>query len=183
MKDLFESINAKIRKKIPTENRRLRHSKEREIIDNALGNLSQSDIGTELIEFINEKKVEISVLRGRYNRDHSMSDNHVFISVSEDTNIDDPEITIRLVGAIRETAQEGEQMLRRVGIESGESIYVHREGQKFEDKLYWQTGVVYELGILADRPEFLDSFTLMGYGTLVDAYEADIKIKSGTSNE
>jgi hypothetical protein len=57
---------------------------------------------------------------------------------------------------------------------------VHREGQKFEDKLYWQTGVVYELGVLGDKTEFIDSFALMGYGALIDAYQQDLK---GEKNE
>ena len=128
-----------------------------------------------LLKFINDNEIKITVLRGRFNRDYSPSEETVFISVSNDIDITDPAITIHLAGSIRETAQERDQMLRRVGIDRGESIYVHREGQKFEDKLFWQTGIVYELGKVAGKTEFIDSFTLMGYSSLVDAYEHDLQ--------
>ena len=175
MKNPFESLNTLFKSDKPIEKRRLRHTYEREIIDIALDNLSQSQMGIELIEFLNDKAISIAILRGRTNRAYSITDKLVHISVTEDANIDDPEITIYLAGAIREAAQEYDTMLRRVGVDHGESIYVHREGQKFEDKLFWQTGIVYELGIIANRPEFIDSFTLMGYGSLIDAYDNDLQ--------
>jgi len=175
MNKLFESLNGILKSDKPLENRRLRHPQETEIIDIAKANLSQSEMGTELLNFINDNNIKISVLRGRYNRTHTMSDNVAFISAYEDVDVRSPDLTINLVAAIREVAQEHDTMLRRVGVDSGESLYVHREGQKFEDKLYWQTGVVYELGRVANKLEFIDSFTLMGYGSLIDAYEQDLK--------
>ena len=174
MKNPFDSLNTILKAKKPLENRRLRHSQEHEIIRIALDNLSQSEMGVELLTFLNDFDIKLAVLRGRHTRNHSTSDKFVFISVSEAADISDPEITIRIAGAIRETAQEHDKMLRRVGVDHGESIYVHREGQKFEDKLYWQTGIVYELGRLGERAEFIDSFALMGYASLVDAYEHDL---------
>lgn len=175
MNKLFESLNNILKTDKPRENRRLRHPKETEIIEIAKANLSQSEMGVELLNFIKDNDVIISVLRGRYNRNHTTSSEAIFISVSDDIDIHSADITIHLAGAIREAAQESDQMLRRVGVDSGESIYVHREGQKFEDKLYWQTGIVYELGKVAQKSEFIDSFTLMGYSSLIDAYEQDLK--------
>ncbi len=183
MKNPFESLNAALKIKKPHENRRLRHPNETEIINIALNNMAQSEIGTELSRFIEDSNINISILRGRESRDYAPSDQTVFLSVNEDLDIRDPIITIHLAGAIRETAQEHDKMLRRVGVDHGESIYVHREAQKFEDKLYWQTGLVYELGRVAGRTEFIDSFTLMGYSSLVDAYENDLLKKQGNNNE
>ena len=182
MNTLFESLNNVLKSDKPKENRRLRHPHETEIIERAMNNLSQSDMGRELIDFVQDNNIVINILRGRHNRDHSNSDNVVFMSLAENINIRDPEITIHLAGAIREVAQEHDTHLRRVAVEQGESIYVHREGMKYEDKLYWQTGVVYELGKVAGKVEFIDSFTLMGYGLLVDAYEQDLIEKTGQNN-
>ena len=178
MSKLFESLNKIIKNDKPAESRRLRHPKETEIITEAMNRLSQSEMGVELINFVKEKEVNIHVLRGRDNRDHSNSGTDIYITVAEDIDIRSPEITILMTGAIREAAQEYDTHLRRLGIEHGESIYVHREGQKFEDKLYWQTGIVYELGKIAGKTEFIDSFTLMGYASLIDAYERDLKENS-----
>lgn len=184
IKNPFQSLNTLFTTEKPLEKRRLRHTFESEIINIALDNLSQSPMGIELIEFINEKEINIAILRGRTNRAYSITEKFVHISVADNAYIDDPEITIHLAGAMREAAQEYDTMLRRVGVDHGESIYVHREGQKFEDKLFWQTGIVYELGILANREEFIDSFTLMGYRSLIDAYQDDLEqSKQGQSNE
>jgi hypothetical protein len=46
--------------------------------------------------------------------------------------------------------------------------------QKLEDKLFWETVIVYELGKIANKNEFIDSFTLMGYYNLIDGYEKDL---------
>ena len=175
MNKLFESLNGILKSDKPRENRRLRHAQETEIIDIAKANLSQSEMGAELLDFVKKQDIKISILRGRYNRNHTMSEDAVFITVNDNIDIRSADITIHLAGAIREAAQEQDQMLRRVGVEQGENIYVHREGQKFEDKLFWQTGIVYELGVVAHKSEFIDSFTLMGYGSLIDAYEQDLK--------
>lgn len=174
MNKLFESLNNILKSDKPRENRRLRHPKETEIIDIAKSNLSQSEMGAELLSFLNKENISIAVLRGRYNRSHTTSKNTIYITVYEDIDIRSADITIHLIAAIRQAAQEYDNMLRRVGVEQGESIYVHREGQKFEDKLYWQTGIVYELGKIAHKTEFIDSFTLMGYGSLIEAYEQDL---------
>lgn len=180
MKNPFESLNAAIKKTRLHENRRLRHTHETEIIETAMANLSQSEMGAALVEFIYANNLTVSILRGRYSRDYAPSDDTIFLSVSSDAAIDDPAITIHMAGAIRETAQEHDNHLRRVGVDHGESIYVHREGQKFEDKLFWQTGIVYELGVLGGRTEFIDSFTLMGYSSLIDAYAHDLETEMDT---
>ena len=174
MKNPFESLNTLLKSEKHPEKRMIRHSKEREIIDIALGNLSQSELGQELVDFIKDYDIKISVLRGRDNRDYTPSKDAVFISVADDTDIDDPEITIHLAGAIRETYHEYDPKLRRIDPSNGESIYVQREQHKFEDKLLWETAVVYELGKLANKSEFIDSFAAMGYYSLIDAYEKDL---------
>lgn len=182
MKNPFESLNSAIKKVRSPERRRLRHPQETEIIDVAMANMDSVPIGQELTQFIRDNNIRISILRGRQSRDYAPSDQTVFLSVSDNVEIDDPTITIHLAGAIRETAQEYDNMLRRVGVDRGESIYVHRETQKFEDKLFWQTGLVYELGKLHGKTEFIDSFMLMGYSSLVDAYEEDINNNEGIQN-
>jgi hypothetical protein len=174
MKNPFESLNKALKADKKPEKRMIRHPKEREIIDIALNNLSQSEMGAELVKFVKDYDIKISVLRGKDNRDYSPSKDAVFISVGEDVDIEDPEITIHLAGAIRETYHEYDQKLRRLDPSNGESIYVHREQQKFEDKLLWETAVVYELGKIANKTEFIDSFTVMGYYSLIDAYEKDL---------
>jgi len=160
---LFDRLNNLIKREKPPEKRLLRHAREREIIDIALSHMSQSPMAQELIDFMNEKDIQITVLRGRENRDYAPSNKMVYISVVDDLDIHDPEITIHMIGAIRESIQEYDPHLRRITPNQGESLYVHREGQKFEDKMLWQTGIVYELGKMANKDEFIDSFTLMGY--------------------
>jgi hypothetical protein len=155
----------------------IRHSREAEIVDIALNNLSQSELGMVMVDFIRDNNVIITVLRGSDNRDYAPDKDHIFISVSEGSDVDDPAHTINLAGAIREAGQEYEPHLKRLTIDHGESIHFHREEKKFEDKIIWQTAIVYELGKIANRSEFIDSFTLMGYSYLVDAYEKDINEK------
>ena len=174
MKNPFESLNLLLKSEKPPERRMIRHSKEREIIDIALNNLSQSEMGQELVDFVNNYNVKISVLRGVDNRDYAPTKDSVFISVSESAEIDDPAHTINLAGALREASHEYDPHLKRVSIANGESIHYHREYKKFEDKLYWETGIVYELGKLSNKTEFIDSFTIMGYYSLIDAYEKDL---------
>jgi hypothetical protein len=172
--NLFSKLNGFLKKEKQPEKRMIRHAQEREIINIALANLSHCDMGRVLLGFIEEHSLDITVLRGRKNRDYASSKNAVFISVGSNMNIEDPEITIHMAGAIRETMQEYEQQLRRLSIDNSENAYVLREEQKHEDKLFWQTGVVYEMGRLNDYPEYIDAFMLMGYGALVDAYERDL---------
>ena len=88
--------------------------------------------------------------------------------------VNDPSITLWLAGALRESSQEYDPHLKRVSLQNGETIYFHREQKKLEDKLFWQTGVAYELGKLANKPEFIDSFIVMGYYSLIEAYEKDL---------
>ena len=170
----FESLNKLLNSDKSPERRMIRHSKEGEIIEIALNNLSQCEMGQELVDFVNNYNVKISVLRGVENRDYSPTKDSVFISVSENTDVNDPTITIHLAGALREASHEYDPKLKRVSIDNGESIHYHREYQKFEDKLYWETGIVYELGKLSNKTEFIDSFTIMGYHSLIDAYEKDL---------
>jgi len=174
MKNPFASMNSALKKEVKPEKRMIRHSKEREIIDITLNNLAQSEMGKELVDFVKDYDIKISVLRGTQNRDYAPSKEAVFITVSENMDIADPEITIHMAGAIRECSHEYDPMLRRVDPSNGESIYVHREEQKFDDKMYWMTGIVYELGKIAGKTEFIDSFTLMGYYNLIDVYEKEL---------
>jgi hypothetical protein len=175
MKNPFESLNGLLKSKEPAERRIIRHPKETEIIEIAMNNLSQSEMGTELARHIHDNNIMMTVLRGRHSRNFTTSADTIYIAAPDNIDVDAPELTIMLVGAIRESAQEMDNMLRRVGVDNGESIYVHREGQKFEDKLFWQTGVVYELGQVAERTEFVDAFMIMGYGALLDAYAEDLE--------
>ncbi len=174
MKNPFDSLNAILKSDKKPEKRMIRHSREREIIDICLNRLSQSEMGQELVDFVREYDIKISVLRGAQNRDYAPSKEAVFISVSESMDINEPEITIHMAGAIRECSHEYDPMLCRVSVDRGESIYIHREEQKFDDKMYWKTGIVYELGKIAGKTEFIDSFTLMGYSNLIDIYENDL---------
>lgn len=175
MKNPFESLNILLKNDKPLEKRMIRHSKENEIIDIALNRLSQSEMGQELVDFVHNYNVKITVLRGTENRDYAPTKDAVYLAISESTATDDPAHTIYLAGALREASHEYDNHLKRISLENGESIHYHREYQKFEDKLFWQTGIVYELGIIANKSEFIDSFTLMGYSDLIDAYEKDLK--------
>jgi hypothetical protein len=172
--NLFSKLNGFLKKEKPPEKRMIRHPQEREIINIALANLSHCDMGRALLSFVDEHHLDITVLRGRKNRDYASSKNAVFISVGANMDITDPEITIHMAGSIRETMQEYDQHLRRLSVDNSENAYVLREEQKHEDKLFWQTGIVYEMGRLHDHPEYIDAFMLMGYGALVDAYERDL---------
>ncbi len=153
----------------------VRHSREKEIIDIALSNLTQSEMGSELTEFARDYDVKISVLRGTENRDYVTGAQAAYIAVSEETASEDPINTISLAGALREASHEYDPQLKRISINNGESVHYHREHKKYEDKLFWQTGIVYELGILSNRTEFIDSFTLLGYYNLIEAYEKDLQ--------
>ena len=171
---LFSKLNSILKKEKPPEKRLIRHPQEREIINIAIANLSQCEMGKALLEFIDSHHLDVTVLRGKRNRDYPTSKNGIYISVSTRMDIEDPEITIHMAGAIRETMQEHDPHLRRLGVDNSESAYVMREEQKFEDKLFWQTGVAYELNQQANRREFIDAWYLMGYGALLDAYERDL---------
>ena len=124
MNKLFESLNKVLKNDKPVENRRMRHPKETEIITEAMNRLAQSEMGSELIQFVEDHNVRLHVLRGRDNRNHSNSSSDVFISVADDIDIRAAEITILMAGAIRDAAQEHDTHLRRLGVEHGESIYV-----------------------------------------------------------
>lgn len=180
MKNPFESLNTLLKNDKPVEKRMIRHSKEREIIDIALNRLTQSEVGKILADFVSDYDVKITVLRGTDNRDYVPTKDSVFIAASESSEVNDPAHTIHLAGALREASQEYEPQLKRVSVDNGESIYYHREQKRFEDKIIWQTAVVYELGKIANKSEFIDTFTLMGYSYLIDAYEKDFEEKLTT---
>ena len=50
MKNPFESLNSALKSVRTMDNRRLRHPKETEIIQIALNNLSQSEMGSKIIK-------------------------------------------------------------------------------------------------------------------------------------
>lgn len=174
MKNPFASLNALFITEKPPERRFIRHPQEREIIENALNNLSMSDKGQELIDFVNSNDLKITVLRGQHNREFTPNKTNAYLTISESTHINDPSITIHMIGAIREAMHEYDPQLKTPSLSQGESIYVHRMGQKDDDKLIWQTMIVYELGKIANKSDFLDTFMLMGYYDLIDAYEKDL---------
>lgn len=174
MESLFASLKKAVKSDKQPEKRLIRHSREREIIDYALGMLSLSEKGQQLLDFVNEKQIKISVLRGRQSRDYTPQENSVYVSVSEDMPITDPDITIHMAGALRAAMQEFDPNLRKPDIDKGESFFVHRMGEKSDDKLIWQAIIVYELGNFANKPEFIDSFATMGYYSLIQAYEKDL---------
>ena len=174
MKNPFESLKNAINKEKPAEKRMIRHPQESEIIEIALNNMSLSEAGQELVDFANENDIKITILRGRDTRDYTSNAKNAYVVVSGNTEIDDPDITIHLTGSLREAIQEYEPSLRRIGIEKGENLWMYRDQQKFEDKLYWQMVIVYELGKFANRTEFIDSFATMGYYNLIEAYEKDL---------
>lgn len=174
MKNPFASLNALFITEKPPERRFIRHPQEREIIENALNNLSMSDKGQELIDFVNSNDLKITVLRGQHNREFTPNKTNAYLTISESTHINDPSITIHMIGAIREAMHEHDPMLKKVSYDQGESIYVQREERKLSDKLQYQTIIVYELGKIANKSEFIDSFLLMGYYDLIVAYEKDL---------
>lgn len=176
MKNPFANLNELFKTEKPPERRLVRHPQEKEIIEIALNNLSESALGKELVDFVKENNIKISVLRGRNTRDFAPTTEVTYISVADDIDINDPEITINMVASIRGAEQEADQRLRSIPYERGESLYVQREEQKLSDILQYQAKIVYELGILANKTEFIDSFTLMGYYSLIEAYENDLKI-------
>ena len=177
---LFDKLGKLLKQEKTPERRLVRHPQEKEIIDIAQGNLRQSELGQELLDFLKEKDIQISVLRGRVTRDFAPGDKAVYITVADNTPIEDPDITIYLVGAIREAAQEYDQMLKKIPFERGESLFIQREEAKLQDKLIWQTNIVYELGKLANKTEFIDSFAAMGYYNLIEAYEKDLLELNGS---
>lgn len=176
MKNPFEALKKAVGKETKAEKRLIRHAREREILDIALGNMSQSEAGQELLDFARENDINFAVLRGRDARDYTSNAKNAYIVAPDSIDSDDPDLTIHLVGAIRESIQEYDPNLRRIALEKGEDLYVHREGQKFEDKLFWQTIIVYELGKIASRTEFIDSFATMGYYSLIEGYEKDLTL-------
>lgn len=171
---LFDKLNALVKREKKPEKRLVRHSQEREIIDIALANLSLSEKGQKLVDFVKEKDIRISILRGQDTRDYTTTAKEVFVSVRQETDIDDPAITIHLAAAIREAMHEYDLNLKTPSPHQSEAIYVHRMGQKDDDKLIWQTIIVYELGKISNKTEFIDSFALMGYYSLIDVYEKDL---------
>lgn len=176
LKNPFESLKSAIAKDKPAEKRLVRHPQEREIIEIALSNMEQSEAGKELVDFARENDIKISVLRGRTARDYTSDAKNAYIIAPDGIDVDDPDLTIHLTGAIREAIQEYEPSLRRIGLEKGEQFYTLRETQKFEDKLFWQTIITYELGKMASRSEFIDSFATMGYYSLIEGYEKDLTL-------
>ena len=176
IKNPFEALKKAVSNTKPAEKRLIRHAQEREIIDYALNNLAQSEAGQELVDFANENEIKITILRGGPTRDYTSNAKNAYLVASDSVEFDDPDLTIHLTGALREAIQEYDPALRRMGLEKGESMYTHREGQKFEDKLFWQTIIVYELGKLANKSEFIDSFGSMGYYDLIEGYEKDLTL-------
>lgn len=174
VKNPFTALKKAVTSDKPVEKRIIRHSREREIIDHCLGMLSLSEAGQELIDFAAENDIKYTVLRGRTARDYAPNARNAYIVIPDIMDTDSADVVIHFTGALREAIQEFEPSLRRIGVEQGEQTYVHREGQKLEDKLFWQTIIVYELGIMANKSEFIDSFASMGYYNLIDGYEKDL---------
>ena len=174
LKNPFMALKKATTDKKPVEKRIIRHANEKEIINHCLAMLSLSEAGQELLDFAAANDIKYTVLRGRTARDYAPIAHNAYIIVPDTMPIDSADIVIHFIGALREAIQEYEPDLRRIGIEKGESIYAYKEAEKFEDKMLWQTITVYELGKLANNPEFIDSFAAMGYYHLIEGYEKDL---------
>ena len=176
MKNPFAQLNTLLKTEKEPERRLIRHPREREIIEIALNNLKDSPKAQELVAYMEYRGIKAGVLRGRIGREYAPNKEKFFISVADDVDIHDPKITIDFVGALARSVQEYNPHLCTIDPARGETLYVHREEQKFHDMLTWQTAFVYELGKMVNKDEFIDSFTIMGYSSLIDAYEKDLKI-------
>jgi len=174
VKNPFIALKKAVTAEKTVEKRIIRHANEREIIEHCLNMLSLSDAGQELIDFAAENDIKYTVLRGRTARDYAPNSQNAYIVVPDSMPTDSADIVIHFTGALKEAIQEYEPDLRRIGVEKGEAVYAYKEAEKFEDKMLWQTIIVYELGKLANKSEFIDSFAAMGYYHLIEGYEKDL---------
>lgn len=174
MSSLFESLNKAIKKNMAPRKSGYRHEREAEIISHALAMLSLSPKGCELIAFKNNSNIKIGVLKSKTSVDYVPSEKTAYVSATYGQKIDDPAIVIHLAGALREAMQDYDPSLKKPTVSMGQAAFANRFGDKVEDKLIWQTIIVYELGKMANKSEFIDSFRAMGYDNLIQAYEKDL---------
>jgi hypothetical protein len=170
----FAALKAAVTPPKPVDKRVLRHRKEREIIEHCRLMLGLSEAGQELLGFADENNIQFSILRGRAARDYAPNAYNAYVVVPDDMKMTDPDIVIHFVGALREAIQEHDPDLRRFTVDKGEQAYVSREVERFDDKMIWETIIVYELGIFEGRTEYIDSFATMGYYNLIESYEKDL---------
>jgi len=177
MNSLLDSLNSFIKSAKTPERRMIRHPHESEIIEHSLNELRQCATGTVLVEFMEHNAVILNILRGRYHRNFVTNKDTAYVSIPESVTYDSPESVILVAGSLREAMQEYDQMLKKVGVEQGETIYVHREEKRHENKLFWKSAIVYELGVLKNHLEYVEAFNMMGYASLLEAYQEDMESK------
>lgn len=170
----FDALNNAVKKAATPPKGGFRHEKEVEIVKHALEMLALSPKGRELIAFKNNHNISIGVLKSKNSVDYAPSERTAYISASSGQKADDPALTINLAGALREAMQEHDNTLKKPEISMTQANYNNRFIDKIEDKLVWQTLVVYELGKIANKSEFIDTFAAMGYSNLIESYEKDL---------
>lgn len=173
-KNPFAALKSAVAAKKPIDKRVMRHSKEREIIEHCKEMLGLSEAGRELLDFARDNDIQYSVLRGRTARDYAPNAHNAYIVVPDTMRLTDPDIVIHFTGALREAIQDHDPELQRLTVDKGEQAYVSREVERFDDKMIWKTIIVYELGILEGKSEYIDSFATMGYYNLIESYEKDL---------
>jgi len=166
----FDTLNKAVKRNIEPRKGGFRHEREDEIISHALGNMSLSAKGQELITFKDTHDIQIGVLKSKSPVDYVPEEKTAYISATSSQNSDDPILTIHLAGALREAMQEHIDTLKKPTIAMSEAEFSNRFVDKATDKLVWQTIIVYELGKIANMPEFVDSFVSMGYSNLIESY-------------
>lgn len=174
MTNPFDALNKAVKRNVEPRKGGFRHDREDEIIAHALDNLALSAKGRELIAFRNTYDIQIGVLKSKNPVDYVPAEKTAYISATSSQNIDDPELTIHLAGALREAMQEHIDNLKKPTVAMGQTNFANRFGDKVEDKLIWQTLIVFELGKNANKSEFIDTFRAMGYSDLIESYEKDL---------
>lgn len=150
-----------------------RHDREAEIIDQLRFVMKHSPMAQSLLDFADEHKIEIHVLKNKAGFGFVPESSHVYIAASPDTKTGSSEMIIHLVAALREAQQEFEPQHKRPNVSMGEEAFVERFANKKSDVRWHQCAVVDQLATNLNFTEIIDSFKEMGYGSILEGYRKD----------
>ena len=164
----------------PTDSRSLAgnfiHDNEVAILREATQVLNQSETGRELLDFARQNGIAVHVIRNKEKFGLLHGDSTVYISCPAGQDLKPTHAAIQLAGALRQAQQETEEGLKRpksVNIPHDQLVRTYVEKDK--DVIWYQSAVVHELAKINGLSQIVDDFTSMGYLSLYEAFQEDIK--------
>lgn len=176
MSNPFDKLNRKLGNTAPKQGKSgYRHEREATILSELRAVMQNSPMAQSLLQFADDNKIEIHVLRHKTGFGFVPESSHVYIAAAPEDKSGSAEMIIHLTAALREAQQEFEPDMKRPDISHGKEAFTKRFVDKKSDIRWHQCAVVDELASNLNFTEIIDSFKAMGYSSLLEGYRKDLQ--------